>query len=80
VPHDRRFGDWTLETAHTPRTPSSRRNGRLAGHEVSISAQAVPADRPSTVHSCSGELAIVDVVESTPKGDGHDGASAVTGV
>ena len=29
----------------------SRRNGRLAGHEVSISAQAcLPADRPSTVH------------------------------
>ena len=34
----------------------SRRNGRLAGNEVSISAQTcLPADRPSTVHSCSGD-------------------------
>ena len=39
------------ETTNRKQKKPSRRNGRLAGHEVSISAQAcLPADRPSSVH------------------------------
>ena len=42
----------------------SRRNGRLAGHEVSISAQAcLPADRPSRL--CIESIVGAIVVEST---------------
>ena len=42
----------------------SRRNGRLAGHEVSISAQAcLPADRPSRL--CIESTVGAIVVEST---------------
>ena len=48
--HPLNTGQW-LKTARMPYGCAFSPKGRLAGHEVSISAQAcLPADRPSTVH------------------------------